>query len=98
MRRALGSLGRARATPALAFALARAMLGWRRGPMSRHRMHTARALALAILATTAGASRARAAPTPLAVWLDGHDAIKLRAAIVAALPPDYAPLPQRDLL
>ena len=53
--------------------------------------HRTRLFALAVVALSLGAARASAAP--LALWLDGHEALRLRGAIVAALPAGWTPLP-----
>ena len=53
--------------------------------------HRTRLLALAIVAMSLAATRASAAP--LALWLDGPEALRLRGAIVAALPAAWTALP-----
>src|SRR5262245_33329477 len=57
------------------------------------RTQTAFLVALVIAATLAPAPKVFAAPSTVAVWLDGHEAARLRGAVVSALPPEWTALP-----
>jgi hypothetical protein len=65
--------------------------------MCHRRKQTACLVALAVVAAIAPAAPASAAPSTVALWLDGREALRLHATVAAALPAEWTALPARTV-